>query len=356
MTTEEIIRYRLYNQHIAETKFKKPADIVSWMVAMQAQEYAMAKWAIGLRLPGSTDEVIEKAFNKGSILRTHLLRPTWHFVTPKDIRWLLQLTGPRVKALNAYTYRQQKLDSKIFKRSHDIIVKELEGGKQLMRTELQAALAKKKIIAGGIRLICLLMEAELDGIICSGARNGNQQTYALLEERVPEVNVISKEEALAMFAGRYFTSRGPATARDFSTWSGLSLTDARRAVKMLPLKFKTENFNGQEYIFLPRDFDPGKKVRDSFLMPDYDEYGMGYRDRTAIREAPDDFKYFTGENPAFNRMIIIGGKIVGTWKRVIKNKGISIETVPFRPLSKAKQQVLKKMIRKYSEFVGKEIE
>ncbi len=182
MTIPDIIRHRLFNQQIAETKFTKPEEIVNWLVAMQAQEYAMSKWAIGLRLPGSTDEMVEKAFTDGAILRTHLMRPTWHFVTPTDIRWLLKLTAPRVEAASAFMFRQLELDNKTFKRSNDIIAKTLDGGKQLTRTELQAALKQKKIIADRFRLSYLMMKAELDGIICSGARRGKQFTYSLLDE------------------------------------------------------------------------------------------------------------------------------------------------------------------------------
>ncbi|MGZ8558719.1 MAG: DNA glycosylase AlkZ-like family protein [Chitinophagaceae bacterium] len=170
MTTTDIIRYRLFNQQIAETKFRKPEEIVNWLIAMQAQEYAMSKWAIGLRLPGSTDEMVEKSFTDGAILQTHLMRPTWHFVTATDIRWLLKLTAPRVDALNAFMYRQLELDNKLFKRSNNIIAKTLEGGKQVTRAELQAELKQKKIIGDGFRLSYLMMKAELDGIICSGAR------------------------------------------------------------------------------------------------------------------------------------------------------------------------------------------
>ena len=356
MTTSDIIQYRLFNQQIAETKFKKPAEIVSWLVAMQAQEYAMAKWAIGLRLPGTTDETIEKAFTDGLILRTHLMRPTWHFVTPKDIRWLLKLTAPRVEAFNAFTYRQEKLDNAIFKRSNKIIAKTLEGGKQLTRAELQEALKQKKIIADGVRLSALMMQAELDGIICSGARRGKQFTYALLEERVPPVKPLTKKEALAELSTRYFTSRGPATVKDFATWSGLSVTDAKEGAAMLSSKFVHEKINEQDYIFVPASFNTKAEIQSGFLMPDYDEYGMGYKDRSAIFNTKVDLSQFKNENPIFNRMIIIDGKIEGTWKRVIKNKKVSIETVPFGPLSKSKQQTLKKAIKKYCEFVGKEIE
>jgi len=355
MTTTDIVHLRLFNQQIAETKFREPAEIVSWLVAMQAQEYAMAKWAIGLRLPGATDEIIEKAFADGLILRTHLMRPTWHFVTPKDIRWLLKLTAPRVEAINSFTYRQQDLDNKIFKRSNDIIIKTLEGRKQLTRVELQAALKQKKIIADGIRLSCLMMKAELEGIICSGARRGKQFTYTLLEERVAPTKPLTKKEALAELANRYFTSRGPATVKDFATWSGLSVTEAREGVAMLTSKFIKEKINEQEYIFIPTSWDMNNKIQTSFLMPDYDEYGMGYKDRSSIFNTKVDLSQFKNDNPIFNRMIIIDGKIEGTWKRAIKNNTVSIETVPFSTLSKTKQQALAKAIKKYCEFVGKDI-
>lgn len=356
MNANDIIRYRLFNQQIAETKFRKPAEIVSWLVAMQAQEYAMTKWAIGLRLPGTTDETIEKAFADGLILRTHLMRPTWHFVTPKDIRWLLKLTAPRVEAFNSFTYRQEKLDTTIFKRSNKIIAKALEGGKQLTRAELQEALKQKKIIASGVSLSCLMMKAELEGIICSGARKGKQFTYALLEERVPSAKPLTKTEALAELSTRYFTSRGPATVKDFATWSGLSVTEAKEGAAMLPSRFMHERINEQDYIFEPNSFKTNGKIQTSFLMPDYDEYGMGYKDRSAIFNTKVDLSQFKNENPIFNRMIIINGKIEGTWKRIIKNNTVNVETAPFSPLPKTKQQALTKAIKKYCVFVGKEVE
>jgi hypothetical protein len=355
MTIPEIIRHRLFNQQIATTKFTRPEEIVDWLIAMQAQEYAMAKWAIGLRLPGSTDEIVEKAFADGAILRTHLMRPTWHFVTPADIRWLLKLTAPRVEVVSAFMFRQLELDNKTFKRSNDIIAKTLEGGKQLSRTELQSALKQKKIAADGFRLSYLMMKAELDGIICSGARRGKQFTYVLLDERVPPAKPLTKKEALAELTTRYFTSRGPATVKDFATWSGLSVTEAKEGVAMLPSRFIHEIINGQDYIFIPTSFT-NNKIQANFLMPDYDEYGMGYKDRSAIFNLKVDLSQFKNENPLFNRMIIIEGKIAGTWKRIIKNNSVVIETVPFSPLSKTKQQALTKAIKKYCIFAGKEVE
>ncbi len=227
MKKADIIHSRLLNQQIANSYFQQPGELVEWMGAMQAQEYAMAKWAIGLRIPGSTDAMVESAFNKGGILRTHLLRPTWHFVSPTDIRWMLALSAPRINAIGAYMYRQLKLDNAIFRRSAAVLLKTLEGGKYLTRTELQEALKQKKIIADGLRLGYIMMHAELEGLICSGPRQGKQFTYALLEERVPPVPALTRDESLALLAKKYFSSRGPATTIDFATWSGLTITDSK---------------------------------------------------------------------------------------------------------------------------------
>jgi hypothetical protein len=352
MKLSEIIFHRLLNQQIAQTRFKKPEGIVSALGALQAQEYAMSKWAIGLRLPGSTDAVIEKAFNEGKIIRTHLLRPTWHFVAPEDLRWMLELTAPRVHAINAFMYRKTGLDDRIFRRCHQIIRKELDGGKHLTRDTLNTALEKQKIVSDGVRLSCIMMHAELEGLICSGQRLGKQFTYALLEERIPPVKKIKKDEALHKLTDRYFRSRGPATLQDYVTWSGLTVRDARNGIGSLGKEFVHETISGNEYIFIPADIPDMKKMQTSFLMPDYDEYGMGYKDRSAIF---NDAKYkaaVSRGNPVFNRMIILDGIIEGTWQRVVKGKNIGIEVAPFEKLSRAKQKTMDKAVERFRNFLG----
>ena len=252
---------------------------------MQAQDFAMAKWAIGLRLPSLYDSDIEKAFNEGSILRTHLLRPTWHFVTPTDIRWLLALTAPRVNALNAYWYRKFELDMGIFKRCNDILAKTLAGGKQLSRTALKSTLDRAKIVADGFRLSYLFMRAELDGVICSGAREGKQFTYALLDEVVPVLSTLSfeRDKALAELCRIYFTSRGPATIQDFAYWSGLSMKDARAGITLLKSQLEEIKMNGDLYHFvrlaagLKGNSPKTGSLQTTFLLPDYDEYGIVIR-------------------------------------------------------------------------------
>jgi hypothetical protein len=216
MTHLEIAHQRLHNQLISRQTFEKAGDVVGWLGAVQAQDYAAAKWAVGQRVQEATDVAIDRAFADGAILRTHVMRPTWHFVTPADIRWMLQLTAPRVNALNASYYRQRALDDDIFKRSNAILAKALQGGKQLTRTELASVLQQAGIATGDLlRLTYLMIRAELDGVLCSGARRGKQFTYALLDEQAPQAKSLERDEALAELTRRYFTSHGPATLQDF---------------------------------------------------------------------------------------------------------------------------------------------
>jgi len=325
MKNADLINYRLINQQIAETKFKKPHEITGWLAAMQAQDFAMAKWAIGLRLPGLYDADVENAFNDGTILRTHLMRPTWHFVTPADIRWMLALTAPRVNAVSAYYYRKFELDNKVFKRANDTLTKTLQGGKQLTRTTLKSALDRAKINADGLRLGYIMMRAELDGIICSGARQGKQFTYALLDERVPPAKILDREEALSELTNRYFTSRGPATVQDFVWWSGLTMKEAKEGVASLKQHFLQQVINGQNYIFAPNvsENNSARAIQTTFLMPDYDEYGISYKNRSALFQLHDKNIPVErqGENTYYH-MIVIDGLIAGTWRRTIKNHTI----------------------------------
>jgi hypothetical protein len=313
MKTAELLRLRLRNQLLTGSRCREPRQVVSALVAMQAQEYAMSKWAIALRMAGAVkDADIERAFNAGEILRTHVLRPTWHFVAPEDIRWLLSLTAPRVHVANGFQYRQLDLNAALFKRSNALIVRALEQQGNLTRVALQDVLAKSRIKAAGPRLGYLMMHAELEALICSGPRAGKQFTYALLQSRAPDARALDRQSALAELSRRYFASRGPATAQDFATWSGLTLSDARAGVESLGREFERENFDGRVHVFQPATSRAAAGV--SFLMPDYDEYGMSYKERGALRVAtPPGVK--RKARLAHNRMIVVDGRIVGSWRR-----------------------------------------
>jgi hypothetical protein len=224
MNKSDIARTRLFNQQIAATKFTRPAEIVAWFGAMQAQDYPMAKWAIGLRIPGGTEEKVERAIADGHILRTHLMRPTWHFVAAEDLRWLINLSAPQLKSTSKATFRALGLDAETCQRANDLIAKALEGGKHLTRAELMAELRNAGIDSDNYRAAYLMFNAEIEGVVCSGGKRGKEQTYALLDERVPKAAAMSRDEAIAELTRRYFTSHAPATLRDFIWWSGLPTT------------------------------------------------------------------------------------------------------------------------------------
>lgn len=351
MTYPEIVNHRLAVQQLATSKFKEAAELLRWFGAMQAQEYGPTKWSFGLRMPTLTDADIEKDFTSGKILRTHLLRPTWHFVAAEDIRWMLQLTKARVHAANAFMYRQTELNKKLFTKCTNIIIKALKGNHQLTRDSINEEFNKNKIKAEGHRLSYIMMHAELEGIICSGARQGNQFTYALLEERVPAVKSISAAEALAKLTTRYFSSRGPATVHDFSIWSGLTIADCKKGIESVKEKLLSEAIDGELYYYT----EAGRKKtsNDIQLLPIYDEYIMGYKKREAILQVYNSIS----PKPAlgYDHTIIAEGQIIGTWRRIIKPKHIDLHYKTFRPFTSLQKAEFKKAVGRYQKFTGLEV-
>jgi hypothetical protein len=351
MNVTDIIKLRLGNQQITSTRFEKPEEILVWLAAVQAQEFGMAKWALGLRLKGIDDAAIEKSFNEGKIIRTHLLRPTWHFVSAADIRWMLALTAPRVHAVNKYYYKKFELDSAVFKRANAILVNMLRDGKMLTRTTLNTGLDKAKIKAAGLRLGYLFMQAELEGIICSGPRVGKQFTYALLDERVPPKTAIHPKDSLAELSKRYFTSRGPATLKDFVWWSGLTTREAHEGLASLDKRFEHEKVGDSLYVFDPNSSTMGKKRQTTFLMPDYDEYGISYKDRSALFGTMHSKRNDVNNLSPYSHMLVVDGVISGTWKTTA-NKSAEIHVTPFFQLTERKQQAITQAVQKYKAFLG----
>jgi hypothetical protein len=351
--TLEIVRYRLHNQFLSQTDLSEPGQVVERLGAVQAQDYAGAKWALGQRLSvATTDAEIDKDFNEGKILRTHVMRPTWHFLTPADIRWMLALTAPRVHVANGYHYRALELDQAILKQSNAVLEKALRGGNQLTRTQLGTSFQKAGILAAGLRLGYFLMHAELEGLICSGARRGKQFTYALLEERAPQVPALEREEALAELVKRYFTTRGPATLHDFTWWSGLTMADAKAGIEMVKSRFVSEVVDGQTY-WLDGSASPiQEKSPTAHLLPNYDEYFIGFKDRSAMGKAAR-LANVEANNPAFlAHIIIIDGQVVGGWRRTLRKDGVLVELNLITELTKAEDRALMAELEAYGKFLG----
>lgn len=356
--TLDITRYRLHGQLLSQTKHTKPGQVVEWLGAVQAQDYAGAKWALAQRLKAATtDAALDKAFNEGKILRTHVMRPTWHFVTPADIRWLLMLTAPRVHTGSAFMYRKLELDKATVRKSYRVLEKTLQGNKQLTRAELGAAFEKAGITAAtGQRLGYFMMSAELDGVICSGARRGKQFTYALLEERAPQVKPLTYDEALAELTRRYFTTRGPATLQDFTWWSGLTMTDARKGIDMVKSQFEHEVLDDKIYWFPAAVLPVKEKSPTAHLLPNYDEYFIGFKDRSAIGEIVKQAGIKADDPALIAHVIILDGQIVGGWKRTVTKNAVILERNLLTDLTRSGERALAREIDRYSEFLQLPVE
>lgn len=343
-----VARQRLVQQRLAGSSLASAAEVVAWFGAVQAQDYLGAKWSLGMRMTTATDEGIDAALDAGAILRTHALRPTWHFVAPADIRWILALTAPRVNAMNAYQYRQFELDDALFVRSNAAIANALRGGTLLTRSEIGAVLADAGIVAAGIRLGYILHRAELDAVVCSGPRRGKQITYVLLEERAPNAVDRPRNEALAELTRRYFAAHGPATLHDFAWWSGLTVADAKTGLATLSPSLTSETIDGQTYWFTA-DLSPGTEAGPkAWLLPTYDEFLVGFRGfgqaTQAGRSGADAF--------GFTSTIVVDGRVVGSWRRSYSNRTVAVELAPVAPLTEEEDEAVQAAVRRYGDFVG----
>jgi len=349
---EEIAQQRLANQHISSEPFENPIEVVRWLGAVQAQDYPAARWALGLRLSEADERSIERAFDDGAILRTHVLRPTWHFVAPEDIRWMLQLTAQRIIAGNMGYYRKAGMNDATFKRSNQVITRELQGGKQLTRTALVTALKDADFEFDNLGYLHLLMRAELDRVICSGPRRGKQFTYALLEERVPPGKRFDRDEALAELTRRYFTGHGPATPQDFAWWSGLTVADAKRGIDMVQSQLERVEIGGNAYWSGPALSANTPQTPTAVLLPIYDECIVAYRDRSAYLRRLLASGQQLQENIVFNHTILLDGQIVGTWNRTLAQAEVSVSLNLFASLSSAEEEAIETAVAHYGNFLG----
>jgi len=352
-STPDLARRRLINQRLVGGGFKTPVEAVSWFGAVQSQDYPGAKWALGQRMQGVSDAALDRAFDAGEILRTHVLRPTWHFVAPADIRWMLALTGPRVHRAMSYYCRQNGLDAKTLARARSAIQRALKGGTHLTRDELAATLKKAGIDALGVRLGLLVMHEELDGIICSGPRRGKQFTYALLDERVPPAPSLSRDEALAALTVRYFTSHGPATVRDFVWWSGLTVKDARSGIEMAGKALSQETDDGLTYWSSPNERArvrvPSPIVN---LLPNYDECLIAYRDRGNVGHVPAPPDPRLKRLGVFAHQMLLDGRMTGSWRRSVGRSGVALEVVAYRTLTKGERSALGDTVARHARFMN----
>ncbi|MGH8969648.1 MAG: winged helix DNA-binding domain-containing protein [Actinomycetes bacterium] len=346
---ETVLRRRVFTQRLAGRKLPEPEDVVRLLAAVQSQECAHGFWSLGMRTNGSTYADVRRAFDEGRILRTHMLRTTWHFVTPEDIRWILGATSPRVLAAFGSSFRAHGLDDATQRETGDLVVKMLEGGAHLTRREIGAELERHGEATAGQRLAYIVMSAELRGLVCSGPMRGAQHTYAVLDERVPPGPTYQADEALAELAFRFFAGHGPASLRDFTRWSSLTVADARTAIAAVGDRLAGTEVDGESLWFDPEAPRPRSIPLTAYLLPLYDEAVLTYP-RLNFPTAPGhphppDMDLFIGS-------VIVGERNVGTWRRTISGKSLSIETALVPSLDEEHLAAVSSAVDRLTVFLG----
>ena len=345
------IQQRLLNQGIAVPTKKRAAEVVEWLGAVQAQEYQPAKWALGLRMRDATDEAVERAVEDGEILRTHVMRPTWHFVAAADLRWMQALTGPHVQRLMRKSQRQLELEPALLTRAAALFERALRDRQYLTRPELAERLRRAGMNLSGIRMAHAALNAELEAVICSGPRRGKLPTYGLVAERAPGQRDLSGDEALAELTRRFFRSHGPATIRDFVWWSGLATSAARRGLEII--RAKRHDLGGCTY-YRTSVPSAGRAARTAavHLLPIYDEYLVAYRDRVLVPHGPSKIAATPGHTVTFQHALVIDGRVAGTW-RIKKRtpRQLALEVTPLRRLTTTERRGVVSAGERYERFL-----
>lgn len=333
---------RLRNQRLARSSFSRPEEVVAWLGAVQSQDYAGAVWAVVQRARALTVAAIDRAFDDGRLLRTHVLRPTWHFVAPGDLRWMQALSAPRLRRLLATYDRRLEIDARLIGRVRRIVEAALAGGRSLTREALASELRRRgRIDARGQRLAHLVMHLEVAAVICSGPRQGRQFSYALVDERVPPTPDRSRDDAIGELARRYFQSHGPATVHDFAWWSGLTMGEARRGAATV-----------DPALVLAAPPGPDRVAGADFLLPNYDEYLIAYRHRGAVLdpERSRNFGVFTSSE--FPHQVVLDGRVAGSWRRTIGPRGATVTLKLYARPTAAHREALATAAVRYGTALG----
>jgi hypothetical protein len=352
----DIARCRLLRQQISSHRCRRPAEVVAALGAMQAQDYLGALWSIGLRLPNATEAAVERALAERTIVRTWPMRGTLHIVAAADVRWMLELLAPRIVAGSAARARALELDAAVFARCEKLFVRALAGGRQLTREAMLELLEVNKISTASQRSYHILWRLAQEGVIIFAARSGKSQTFALLDEWVAPAKKLDRAAALGELARRYFTSHGPAMLTDYAGWSGLKMADARAGVEAAASVLQREKIGNADFWMSENAAVPNVEMVEAHLLPGFDEYLLGYKDRNAVLEARHAGKIVPGGNGMFLPTVILHGRVAGTWKRVLKKKTVGITVSGFKPLKKSEKQAVASAANRYAHFLGLPVE
>ena len=349
----DVARWRLRSQHLVSPFAVSAFEAVGSLLAVQAENPGQAAWAVASRTPSPDQAGLAALLDDGSVLRTHVLRPTWHFVQAEDIGWLLDLTGPRIRRVTGQQLQNTHgLDERAIEHAVAGVTQALASRGQLTRAQLADELRERGIRGSGQMLMILLAHAELDGLICSGGMVDGEHTYALLGERVPTPRRLGRTEALAELALRYFTGHGPATERDLAYWATLTLTDVRAGLQQVRDQLDSFQHDGRTFWHAPADTPRGPQEPAGHLLQILDETYRGYQDSRWVLDAaghvPRTRETATG-------MALVDGQLLAATRRTIANDHVKFDLRPYRALTPHDVEALHQAANRYGDYLRLEV-
>ena len=345
----DIARWRLRSQHLVASYAASASEAVRGLLAVQAEIPGQAAWAVASRTLHARDADLASLLDDGGVLRTHVLRPTWHFVGAEDIGWLLDLTGPRVRRVTGQQLRTAHgLDERAIEHAVGAITQALGSRGELTRAQLGDELRDRGVQTTGQMLMILLAHVELDGLICSGRLIDGEHSYALLAERVPTPRRLGRAEALAELALRYFTGHGPATERDLAYWASLTLNDVRAGLAQVRDRLESFNHDGRTFWHAPADAPAGPQQPAGHLLQILDEIYRGYQDSRWVLDATGDVPR-TRESAA--GMALVDAQIVAAMRRTVANDHVQFDLRPYRALLPLEVEALEQAARRYGDYL-----
>lgn len=352
MANQEIAALRMANQRISGNRFERPEEVIRWMGAVQAQEYQHALWAVGLRTQSATAADVEQAIADGKIVRTWPMRGTLHFIPAEDAKWMVKLSAPRLVSGSKRRREQLELDENILDRCKALFYDALNGGRRMPRPELLKLLEDAGISTKNQRGYHILWRASQDGLLCMGPNHGKQQAFVLLDEWVPDSKELSREESLAALAGHYYVSHGPATLQDFAGWAGLPVSEARIGLESIKQELISRTIDGKEYWMTGASSNSSAHdPLGAYLLPAFDEYLIGYKDRGAVLAGDDMQRVVPYSNGMFLPVILYEGIVTGTWQRTIKKQAVEVTLHSFIPRNHLRESAAA-ALEQFSRFVN----
>ncbi len=345
----DIARWRLRSQHLVWPYAVSAGEAVGSLLAVQAENPGQAAWAVASRIPNPDQAELAALLDDGTVVRTHVLRPTWHFVRAEDVRWLLDLTGPRLQRVTGQQLRNAHgLDERSVGHAVSAVTEALADRGQLTRGQLADELHDRGTGGSGQMLMILLAHAELGGLICSGRTAGGEHTYALMGERVAAPRRLGRTEALAELALRYFTGHGPATERDLAYWATLTLTDVRAGLQQVRDRLDSFQHDGRIFWHGPGDAPGGPQEPAAHLLQILDETYRGYQDSRWVLDAAGDVRR-TRETAA--GMALADAQLIAAMRRSVAHDHLRFDLRPYRALTPAEIEALDQAASRYGDYL-----